>query len=318
MLAALHERLQGAPIHHVLITKESEASIVQCARFGLLGGYRNYLVLGLPLLNALSAEELLAVVAHEYSHLSGKHNKVDRWVYRLRPTFGVWFERVFARRESNAVNRFIANQVERYAPYYNAYTQILARQHEYEADAVSRELAGAETCAAALIRMSLLSNWVHGIYWPKLQAQSTQHDTPPFMPYAAMRKLLAMTTDEWATAKRLNEVWKAESDVYDTHPSLNERVAALGQSAAIPVMPKLCAAEALLGKIGAVLVHEFDTHWWDGERQMATVLPPLYARQNAHRRSGETASGHAEHAGCAGAGAVAGRIPLARCSQAYA
>src|SRR5512141_361027 len=162
MLAALHERLQGAPIHHVLITKEFEASIVQCARFGLLGGYRNYLVLGLPLLNALSAEELLAVIAHEYSHLSGKNNKVDRWVYRLRPTFSAWFERISARRESNAVNRFIADQVERYAPYYNAYTQILARQHEYEADQVSRELAGAETTAAALMRMSLLSNWVHG------------------------------------------------------------------------------------------------------------------------------------------------------------
>lgn len=266
MLAALHERLQGAPIHHVLITKEFEASIVQCARFGLLGGYRNYLVLGLPLLNALSAEELLAVVAHEYSHLSGKHNKVDRWVYRLRPTFGAWFERISARRDSNAVNRFIADQMERYAPYYNAYTQILARQHEYQADTVSRELAGAETSAAALIRMSLLANWVHGIFWPKLQAQSTQHETPPFMPYAAMRKLLMMTTDEWATKERLNAVWKAEADVYDTHPSLSERVTALGQSAAIPAMPKQCAAEALLGKIGAVLVHEFDTHWWDGEK----------------------------------------------------
>jgi hypothetical protein len=114
--------------------------------------------------------------------------------------------------------------------------------------------------------MSLLSNWVHGIFWPKLQAQSTQHDTPPFMPYAAMRKLLAMTTDEWATAKRLNEVWKAEADVYDTHPSLSERVTALSQSAAIPAMPKQCAADALLGKIGAVLVREFDTHWWDGEK----------------------------------------------------
>ena len=60
-------------------------------------------------------------------------------------------------------------------------------------------IAGAEHCASGLIRISLLADWLHGSFWPKLYAQSTQHETPTFMPYAAMRKLLVMTMDEWAT-----------------------------------------------------------------------------------------------------------------------
>jgi hypothetical protein len=93
-----------------------------------------------------------------------------------------------------------------------------------------------------------------------------QQETPLVMPYVAMRKLLAMTMDEWATVARLNAVLKVESDVYDTHPCLNERVLALDQRAVLPPLPKLCAADALLGKFAPVLVREFDSEWWSGEK----------------------------------------------------
>ncbi len=266
MIADLQQRLQGAPIHHVLITKEFNAAIAQCPRFGLFGGYRNYLILGLPLLDAVSAEEILAVVAHEYGHLSGSHGKLGGWIYRQRVTFEALHMHADARRESNMVNGVLAGMLDWFAPYYNAYTFVLSRQNEYEADAMSREIAGAEASASALIRINLLADWLHGSFWPKLYAQSTQHETPPIMPYVAMRKLLAMTMDEWATPERLKEVWKIESDVYDTHPCLSERVTALDQRAALPPIPKVCAADALLGTFGQQLVREFDGEWWGEEK----------------------------------------------------
>ena len=266
MIADQRERLQAAPIHHVLITNEFNAAIAQRPRFGLFGGYRNFLILGLPLLDALSANELLAVVAHEYGHLSGGHGKLSRWIYRQRSTFDALLEHAQARRDNNAVNGVLAGMLDWFAPYYNAYTFVFSRQNEYEADAKARAIAGADACASALIRVSLLANWLHGSFWPKLYAQSTQHETPPIMPYIAMRKLLAMTMDEWATKERLNEVWKAESGVYDTHPSLSERVTALDQSVVLPAIPKIFAVDASLGNFAAVLVREFDTKWWGEEK----------------------------------------------------
>ena len=127
MISELRERFQAAPIHHVLITNEFNAAIMQRPRFGLFGGYRNYLILGLPLLDALSAEELLAVVAHEYGHLSGGHGKLSRWIYRQRSTFDALYGHAQARRENNAVNGVLAGMLDRFAPYYNAYTFVLVQ-----------------------------------------------------------------------------------------------------------------------------------------------------------------------------------------------
>jgi Zn-dependent protease with chaperone function len=266
MIADMQQQLQAAPIHHVLVTNEFNAAIAQCPRFGLFGGYRNYLILGLPLMYAVSADEIKAIVAHEYGHLAGGHGKLSRWIYRQRQTFDVLYEHARQRREDNMVNGILAGLLDWFAPYYNAYTFVLSRQNEYEADAMSREIAGAEASASALIRIGLLADWLHGSFWPKLYAQATQHETPPVMPFVAMRKLLAMTMDEWATKDRLNAVWKVESDVYDTHPCLNERVTALDQRPALPALPSVCAADALLGKFAQVLVHEFDGKWWGEEK----------------------------------------------------
>lgn len=278
MISELRERLQAAPIHHVLITNEFNAAIAQCPRFGLFGGYRNYLILGLPLLDALSAEEILAVVAHEYGHLSGGNGKLSRWIYRQRFTFDSLYEHARTRRENNMVNRVLAGLLDRFAPFYNAYTFVQSRQNEYEADAISCRIAGAEASASALIRISLLSNWLHGSFWPKLFAQSTQHETPPIMPYVAMRKLLTMTMDEWSTKERLNEVWKVESDVYDTHPCLSERLNAMDQRAALPANPKTCAADALFGRFAPELVREFDGKWWGEEKDKWQKYHRRYAR----------------------------------------
>lgn len=285
MIADMQQRLQAAPIHHVLVTNEFNAAIAQCPRFGLFGGYRNYLILGLPLMYAVSADEIKAIVAHEYGHLAGGHGKLSRWIYRQRFTFDVLYEHARVRRDDNAVNRALAGMLDWFAPYYNAYTFVLSRQNEYEADAMSRELAGAEASASALIRINLLSDWLHGSFWPKLYAQATQHETPPVMPFVAMRKLLAMTMDEWATKERLSAAWKVESDVYDTHPCLNERVTALDQRPALPTLPAVCAADALLGKFAPVLVHEFDGKWWGEEKDKWQRYHRRYT--HSHVRIGE-------------------------------
>lgn len=262
----LRERVQGAVVHHVLITRDFNAAIVQCPRFGLFGGYRNYLILGLPLLYALTPEEATAVIAHEYGHLAGGHGKLTRWIYRQRATFGGLYEHARTRRTKNKVNRLLAWMLDGFAPYYHAYTFVLSRQNEYDADAIARDIAGAEPAAGALIRTSLLATWLDQTFWPKIYEPVTQSAKPPFMPYVSMRKLLPVTMDEWASKERLQAVWKEESGVLDTHPCLRERVTALAQRPRVPPMSRFCAADALLGPFAQVLVREFDQAWWAAEK----------------------------------------------------
>lgn len=262
MISGLRTRLQGAPIHHVLITQEFNAAIAQCPRFGLFGGYRNYLILGLPILYALSEEEILAVVAHEYGHLAGNHAKFSGWIYRQRTTFGALYEHAQQRRSKSKVNNIFASLLDWFGPYYNAHTFVLSRQNEYEADEIASQIAGSQASASALIRTRLLATWLSEIFWPKMYAQAGQNPMPSVMPNAAMRKLLLITMDEWATKECLSEAWKKESNVYDTHPCLRERVTALDERSVLPSIPKIFAADALLGSLVPDIAREFDEAWW--------------------------------------------------------
>lgn len=276
----LRERLQGEPIHHVLITDEFNAAIAQCPRYGLFGGYRNYLILGLPFLYALSAEEILAIIAHEYGHLAGGHGKLTRWIYRQRSTFGVLYEHAIERRESSMVNGIFAGLLDRFGPYYNAHTFVLSRQHEYEADAVACAVAGSAASASALIRTDLLASWMNDSFWPKLYAQSEQDETPKVMPYTAMKKLLLLTIDEWATKARLDKSWKEESNVHDTHPCLSERVLAMEQQAALPAIFRTSAADSLLGNLALGIAREFDQKWWGDEKEKWQKFHRRFTRSN--------------------------------------
>lgn len=267
MLADLKKRFGGPPIHQVLITPEFNAAISQVPRFGLFGGHRNYLILGLPFLFGMSPREMGAVVAHEYGHLTGGHGKLGAWIYRQRRTFGALHRHVDERREDDALNGFLAELLDRFGPYYNAYTFVLSRQQEYEADAVAAKYTGAEHIASGLIRSQLLGTWLAREFWPKLYEQSASRPTPAYLPYSGMRKILSMTHDDWATEKALQSAWKMDSDVHDTHPCLRERVDALDQACRMPKPLERSAAEAMLGPHAMTIAREFDGQWWGEEKK---------------------------------------------------
>ena len=83
----MRRKMGGPPVHHVLVDDRVNAGLSQRPAFGLLGWPRNYMVLGLPLLEALPPDEALSIVAHEYGHLAGSQNRFSAFIYRLRHTW---------------------------------------------------------------------------------------------------------------------------------------------------------------------------------------------------------------------------------------
>jgi hypothetical protein len=86
-LDELREAVEGPKVHTLLLDGQLNAGIVQIPRLGPLGWQRNYLVVGLPLMQALDGDEFRAVVAHELGHLSKSHGRFASWIYRLRSTW---------------------------------------------------------------------------------------------------------------------------------------------------------------------------------------------------------------------------------------
>lgn len=77
-------KLNSPNFHHVLITEDFNAAVVQIPRLGIFGWHDNYLIIGLPLMQSLSIEQLTSVLAHEFGHLSKNHAKEANWIYRQR------------------------------------------------------------------------------------------------------------------------------------------------------------------------------------------------------------------------------------------
>jgi len=266
VLDKMRRRLKGPPIHRVLLDGDFNASIVQLPRWGLFGGHRNYLVLGVPFLIGLPPKEMLATVAHEYGHLCGNHGKLGAWVYRQRRTFLALYEQVGREAQSNWFHGAIAGALDRFMPVYDAYTFVLSRQDEYKADQTATEIVGADANASGLIRGALLGRFVHDEFWPRLWSQADAAARPAYMPFAAMRAAFDAGYAQWATKERLQAAWEEAPKWHDTHPSLRERVEATGQQKVVPPRATAAAGDALLGNAKS-LIDEFDRVWWSEQQQ---------------------------------------------------
>ena len=259
----MRRKMRGPRFHKVLLVDDMNAAVVQRPLFGLVGFPRNYLILGLPLLEALSPREALAVVAHEYGHLAGQHNRFGAFIYRLRNTWGTI--QAIADRWSGWTGRLLRKPVQWYAPYFNAYTFVLARADEYQADAASGLLAGRGAAISALKRVNVAGGTYRQFLEQTYEGARTSY-APPGDLVERWAALAAQPHAADLAQKFLADALQREPSVADTHPSLKQRLAALGADGdALHQLPtplqEPSAAQTWLGEAAPVIRREFQQLW---------------------------------------------------------
>lgn len=70
MIEEMRIQIKAPKIDEVILTEDLNAAVVQLPRLGLLGWNKNYLIIGVSLLQAFSVEEFRGVLAHEMGHLA--------------------------------------------------------------------------------------------------------------------------------------------------------------------------------------------------------------------------------------------------------
>ena len=226
MLAEVRATVNGPKVHRVLVDGQLNAGIVQIPRLGPIGWQKNYLLIGLPLLEALSPDELRAVIAHEFGHLSKRHGRFSAWIYRIRLT---WFQLLagLEQRRSMASGLF-RRFFEWYVPYFDAHSFVLMRAHELEADRAAAEVAGARNAAAALAHIRFADRALATEYWPNLFKRARTEQEPPEAAFAPMTQFLPTVRSRTEREQWLRNDLALPADTTDTHPSLADRMAALG------------------------------------------------------------------------------------------
>ena len=188
-------------------------------RGGVMGlGSRRIMGIGLPLLQALTVSQFRAVVAHEFGHFYGGDTKLSPWVYKTRLAIG---------RTIQGLGRSaIAIPFRWYGMQFLRITQSISRRQEFMADELAARVVGTQPLIQGLRAISGAA--------PAFQAYLRDEIVPAaqagFCPPLAQGFTLFLSVpaiDDKVKKTIAREVATGETNPYDSHPSLPERIAAL-------------------------------------------------------------------------------------------
>lgn len=258
LLEKICQKANGPMFNKVFIDNQMNASVSRAGGpFGFFGMGPVVLTIGLPLMQSQTQKQLAGVIGHEYGHVAAKDNALGHWIYRIRNSWlalddKLRFEHLWYVLK---LNRFY----EWFMSVFSAHSFVLSRQCEYEADAFSARVAGKEAMAEALSSLVVYGDKYDGIFWSKIWEKSDKgteiRDVKPYAEIPAFFNDLGDVTDN------VHRALKVETGYTSTHPSISDRLAALGQTFKLPESPGDKSAARLLGPMEQKLIAHFNEEW---------------------------------------------------------
>lgn len=230
LLDGLRRELRCRPFYEVRFSMDFNAGVREIPRLGIFGWPRTILELGLPLLTVMAPDELRAVLAHEFAHLSARHGRSGGRLSQLHRMWAELFERM-QNPASGSLERTVRWVISRFAGWYwprlQARSLVLSRMQEYQADRVAADLCGEAALISSLWRMECVGPWLGEQFWPDLHQQSTRLPEPPEDVLDRLRDALQAPlgpdeADRWV-GRGLGRV----TGVDETHPAFLDRARAL-------------------------------------------------------------------------------------------
>lgn len=211
----------------VYAVNEVNAAVTQ--RGGVMGfGSRRVMILGVPLMQALTVSQLRAVLAHEFGHFHGGDTLLGPWLYKTRVAMARTIHQLS---ESTS---FIVYPFRWYSALFLRITHALSRQQELGADALAARVVGGEHVIAGL-EATYGADLAYASYWRSECVPLLSHGRRPPI-YSGFAAFLASPRLADAVRNAVEEEKTGGAvDPYDTHPPLRDRIAAVrGVRGAMP------------------------------------------------------------------------------------
>ncbi len=225
------------PVKTLIIDHELNASAGLSAKRGLFGKRDIEVTMGLPLMMVTTPQQAASVVAHEIGHHNGEDGRRGLAIYHaqmrtkeLTTGFDMGFS-LFGLMLLPMRTFFLI-----YGLSLSFLSCKLRHQNEYDADTFAAAVCGAQTSAETGMIFAAVGEDVQDLIWkPVMDA----FDNGTELPKNALANLsaefsAAIQTDKFK--ERVEEALKQESNMWESHPSLKDRIANVG---AKPVMPDL-------------------------------------------------------------------------------
>jgi Zn-dependent protease with chaperone function len=218
-------RAGDRPVDEVYLAHDVNAGVLEVPGGGLRRGRRRVLELGLPLLQVLDRDALAAVVAHEHGHYVGGDTRYSLWMSRTRAALG----RTIARLSDTdrIIQSLMAHPFKWYAKLFTRITAAVSRRQELLADALAARTAGADAHARALVTLERAGLAFDAYVSQDLEPALGQGVHPPIAEGFGRMLAQAPVRDSVDAAIRLR-LAEEERHPLDTHPTLADRLAAIG------------------------------------------------------------------------------------------
>jgi len=257
LIDQLRTYLSAPAIDEVYLTDTFTVQCSQRPSRGLFGGFRNELVIGLPLLQSVSKAESAALIANELGHLSGRQGETAAYIHRARVTWQQMIARqpgqpLYLRAPFNLVAGAFGRK-------FLAVSADAERAAVFKADRFAAEIAGLANAASALQRLSIAEAFL-AEYWLRTAQEPVLTPEPDLKPHREMANFLPRMT-EWESAPATLEAALAVATSADpAHPTLASRLDALNVTPDLPPQVAQSAAKLLGPSLPRVLDH-FDAAW---------------------------------------------------------
>lgn len=191
--------------------------------------------------------------------MSGAHGTFGGWIYRVNRSWEQLLSQLHEGGHKGAA--IFTGFFNWYAPFFAAYSFALRRQNEYEADRDAARLVGAPILADTLSSLPVKAEFLDETYWRSIYKNVQHQPQPPCAPFSQLIQAFNAGITRETARETLDRALSEKTGTSDTHPSLSDRLRALGQEARLPEPVVETAAARFFGPSLPRLSETLDARW---------------------------------------------------------
>ncbi len=221
-----HAYFKRPKIHHIVITANYELDIVKTPLWALPVWSMNTMVIGLPVLQSLSKEQIECVVARRIGQFSKRYNPVTNWLYQLR---AIWqqYRVIYSKQKGPGIEPlkwFFAA----YAPFYKMVSLYAARLDGLKADTYAMELFNHEVVLELITADELCRWYLQNQFWPAVYKIASVETKSLPAPHSKMASAVHAFKNGEKIDSLIDKVYKEKPLSGKAIPSLQDRVKNIG------------------------------------------------------------------------------------------
>lgn len=246
-------------IHRIRIIRDYSIELVRTPERGFPFTHTSSLLIGMPLMQSLSARYMMAAIEREIIHLSGVHRRPASMVYFVRQLC-IQYQAAWQKNWS-VPSLIMRSFFSWYTPLFRLLSQTACRMQQYYADEKVQSFLRDQTLVNMLLTANISKHYLENDFWPHLYNKAYRHKQPPYLPYASLdHNLRAKLDTEKAQAWINTEL--TDTSPATNMPSLKQRMDNLSVfHVSLPPPVTESAARFFLGDSFKVITGQLDRVW---------------------------------------------------------